>query len=115
MAYRVEILHKVEDQEQNFEKYRKLNKEAIKKITNNIDKEMQEEVNLKDKLNEYSDDPLNIMFIPILKRHAMKHHTKHDKMRHKAKEEHNTAKGQEYKIKRQRRVESLQRHAEQCS
>ena len=32
MAYRVEILHKVEDQEQ-MEKYRKLNKEATKKIS----------------------------------------------------------------------------------
>ena len=98
MAYRVSIFERVEEDEKK-ETYNKLNADAMKKISNNIDKGIEEEKNLKSTLQKYEEDVMNKMLIPVLKRHAIKYHAKHDKYKKKAKEETKKEKQQEYQVK----------------
>ena len=98
MAYRLEIQDKVNDQA-TMDKYRELNQQAMEKIACNIDEGNAEEENLKERLNEYIEDPMNKKMIPMIKRHANKYHQKHDVMKQRAKEEHKKAKEKEYKVK----------------
>ena len=65
--------------------YCKLNADTIKKIGKNIDNDVEEEKTLRSTLKRYEEDAMNVMLIPVLKRHAVKYHAKHDKFRKRAK------------------------------
>ena len=90
MEYRLEILDKL-GKRGKVDKYWGFHEQAIRKITSNINDDNVEEAKMKERLNEYIDDPLHLNLLPTLKRHAIKHHRNHDMMKPRAKEERKKA------------------------
>ena len=95
MAYRIEIRNKNNDADK-VGSYKTLNEDAAKHISSKTDEGVQEEINLRDRLDANKEDLMNIMMVPILKKNDIRFHQKHDTMKVRAREESRKAREKAY-------------------